>query len=120
MCIRDRGRPGLAQIAIPEDVRRMIGHDLDAVRPDARRILEAASAAGVAFSAAAVAAAEQIGLDDVERRCAELARRASFLTSHGSDTWPDGTVAGRYGFRHALYQKVVYERMPAARRVELP
>jgi predicted ATPase len=113
------GSPGLAQIAIPEDVRRMIGHELDGVRPDERRILEAASAAGVEFSAAAVAAAEQIGLDDVERRCAELARHASFLTSHGSDTWPDGTVAGRYGFRHALYQEVVYERMPAARRVEL-
>jgi predicted ATPase/DNA-binding winged helix-turn-helix (wHTH) protein len=113
------GSPGLAQIAIPEDVRRMIGHDLDSVHPDERRILEAASAAGVEFSAAAVAAAEQTGLDDVERRCAELARRASFLTSHGSDTWPDGTVAGRYGFRHALYQEVVYERMPAARRVEL-
>ena len=48
----------------------MIGHDLDGVGADERRILEAASAAGVGFSAATVAAAEQIGLDDVERRCA--------------------------------------------------
>jgi predicted ATPase/DNA-binding winged helix-turn-helix (wHTH) protein len=110
---------GLARIAIPEDVRRMIGHQLDRLRPDERRILEAASAAGVEFSAAAVAAAEQIGLDDVERACADLARDASFLTSYGADTWPDGTVAGRYGFRHALYQEVVYERVPAARRGDL-
>jgi predicted ATPase len=39
------GSPRLAQIAIPEDIRRMIGHELDGVRPDERRILEAASAA---------------------------------------------------------------------------
>jgi predicted ATPase/DNA-binding winged helix-turn-helix (wHTH) protein len=112
-------RSGLAQIAIPEDVRRMIAHQLDRLRPDERRILEAASAVGVEFSAAAVAAAEQIGLDEVERACADLAGHASFLTSHGSDTWPDGTVTARYGFRHALYQEVVYERVPAARRGDL-
>jgi predicted ATPase/DNA-binding winged helix-turn-helix (wHTH) protein len=112
-------RAGLAQIAIPDDVRRMIGHQLDRLRPDERRILEAASAAGVEFSAAAVAAAEPMGLDEVERACADLARRPAFLTSHGSATWPDGTVAGRYGFRHALYQEVVYERTPAARRGDL-
>ncbi|MBI2468969.1 MAG: AAA family ATPase, partial [Candidatus Rokubacteria bacterium] len=111
--------PDTLHIAIPEDVRRMIGHELDRVRPDQRRILEAASAAGVEFSAAAVAAAGPLGLDDVEHCCAELARRASFLTSLGSDAWPDGTVAGRYGFRHALYHEVVYERISAGRRVEL-
>jgi predicted ATPase len=109
----------LAQIAIPDDVRRMIGHQLDRVDSDERRILEAASAAGVDFSAAAVAAAEQLGLDDVERACGDLARRASFLTPQGSESWPDGTVTGRYGFRHALHQEVVYERVSAARRADL-
>jgi predicted ATPase/DNA-binding winged helix-turn-helix (wHTH) protein len=109
----------LLQIAIPEDVRRMIGHALDRVWPHQRRILEAASTAGMEFSAAAVAAAEQLDLDDVEHCCADLARRASFLTSLGSDAWPDGTVAGRYGFRHALHQEVVYERISTGRRVDL-
>jgi predicted ATPase/DNA-binding winged helix-turn-helix (wHTH) protein len=113
------GRPLAVDIVIPEDVRRMIGHELDRVLPRQRRILEAASAAGVEFSAAAVAAAEQLSLDDVERCCAELARHASFLTSHGSETWSDGTVAGRYGFRHALHQEVVYERIATGRRVKL-
>jgi predicted ATPase len=111
--------PGLVQIAIPEDVRRMIGHQLDRVRPGERQILQAASVAGVEFSAALVAAAEQRGHDQVERACADLAERGTFLTSRGDETWPDGTVAGRYGFRHALYQQVVYERTPAARRAEL-
>ena len=33
--------------------------------------------------------------------------------------WPDGTVTTRYGFRHALYQEVLYERVPAGRRIGL-
>ena len=41
------------------------------------------------------------------------------MAPQGSETWPDGTVTGRYGFRHALYQEVVYERVPPARRAEL-
>jgi predicted ATPase len=35
------------------------------------------------------------------------------------ETWPDGTVATCYRFRHALYQDVVYERIPAARQAQL-
>ncbi len=113
------GGPEAVHIAIPDDVRRLIGHELDRLPAPQRRLLEAAGAAGVEFSAATVAAAEELGLDDVERGCAELARPGSFLTSHGAETWPDGTVAGRYGFRHALHQEVVYERTPTGRRVEL-
>src|SRR5262245_27624445 len=113
------GRADLVHVAIPGDVSRMIGHELDRVLPHQRLILEAASAAGVEFSAAAVAAAESLSLDDVEQGCAELARRASFLTSLGSDTWSDGTIAGRYGFHHALHQEVVYERIATGRRVAL-
>ena len=33
------------------------------------------------------------------------------------DTWPDGTVASRYGFLHALYRETLYERVPVGRRV---
>jgi predicted ATPase len=109
----------LAEIAIPDDIRRMIGHQLDRVTPHERRLLEAASAAGVEFSAAAVAAAGELGLEEVERACAALAERGSFLMPVGHDLWPDGTAAGRFGFRHALHQEVVYERTPAARRPHL-
>ena len=34
-------------------------------------------------------------------------------------TWPDGTVSGRYGFRHALYQQVLYQQIAEARRIRL-
>ncbi len=113
------GSRGLAAIAIPDDIRRMIGHQLDRVSADDRRLLEAAAAGGVEFSAAVVAAAEQIDLEAAERACAIMAERGSFLTLLGDETWPDGTVAGRYRFRHALHQEIVYERTPAGGRAQL-
>jgi predicted ATPase len=81
--------------------------------------LEAASVAGVEFSAAAVAAGVNLEELDVEERCAALARREQFLQARGTAEWPDGTVAARYGFIHAVYQEGVYERVPAGRRVWL-
>jgi predicted ATPase len=82
-------------------------------------VLEAASVAGVEFSAAAVAAGVNLEELDVEERCAALARREQFLQARGTAEWPDGTVAARYGFIHAVYQEGVYERVPAGRRVWL-
>ena len=55
----------------------------------------------------------------VEAQCEALARRGNFLEPRGIATWHDGTVAARYGFRHTLYQQVVYERLPAGRRHQL-
>jgi hypothetical protein len=50
----------------------------------------------------------------------------SWLAQHGQFTeaddfaeWPDGTLAMRYGFRHALYQQGVYERLSSGQRVRL-
>ena len=37
----------------------------------------------------------------------------------GVAEWPDGTVAGRYAFIHALYQHVLYARVPIGHRVGL-
>jgi hypothetical protein len=84
-----------------------------------RRLVEAASVAGSEFSAASVAAALDALPSATDERCADLARRGMMLRGHGEDRWPDGTVAGRYGFTHALYREVIYEQIPAARRVDL-
>ena len=52
----------------------------------------------------------------VEAVCEGLARQGQFLEDRGLAEWPDGTVSGRYGWRHALYQEVVYERLGAGRQ----
>src|SRR5207237_7076511 len=87
--------------------------------PQDQRLLDAASVVGAEFSAAAVAAAVEDDLLTVEGRCEQLARRGTVLQGRGTLEWPDGTVAGRYGFLHALYQDVLYTRLPAAQRVWL-
>lgn len=82
-------------------------------------MLEAASVIGVEFSVAAVAAAIGEEVSAIEIVCENLARRSQFVQSDGVSTWPDGTVAGRYRFLHALYQEVLYEQISAGRRVGL-
>ena len=59
---------------------------------------------------AAVAAGLKGEADDVEERCEELVWKEQFLRSGGIEEWPDGTMGGRYGFIHALYQNVLYDR----------
>src|SRR5262249_12036455 len=48
-----------------------------------------------------------------------VARRGQFVGPAGIAEWPDGTVAGRYAFIHALYQQVLYARVSVAHRVGL-
>ena len=75
-------------VAVPETLRQMIDEQIDALPTDERLLLEAASAVGMEFPCAAVAAA--LGRDSlaVEEVCAGLARRRQFLKPR----WP-GRVA---------------------------
>ena len=79
-------------------------------------MLEVGSVAGAEFAVASVAAGMQTAPAAVEAVCEGLARQGQFLEDRGLAEWPDGTVSGRYGFRHALYQEVVYQRLGAGRR----
>jgi predicted ATPase len=53
----------------------------------------------------------------VETRCDELARQHQFIKDCGVQELPNGEAATRYGFIHALYQNVLYERVSASKRV---
>jgi predicted ATPase len=112
---------GEAEVArqVPEDLRQMIEQRLAQVEVAERTVLEVASVAGVEFSAASVAAGLETTVEAVEERCVELAWRESFLRVCGPAEWSDGTMATRYGFLHALYHKILYERLPAGRRQRL-
>jgi tetratricopeptide (TPR) repeat protein len=63
-----------------------------------------------------VAAVLDARLEQVEETCERLARSQRFLRPGGTEAWPDGAVAARYAFAHALYQRVLYRRLPAGRR----
>jgi DNA-binding winged helix-turn-helix (wHTH) protein/tetratricopeptide (TPR) repeat protein len=104
-------------VDVPEGLRQLIELHLDQVRPEDQTILEAGSVVGAEFSAAAVAAGVEFEAESVEVRCEAMARRAQFLQALGSEAWPDGTVAARYRFLHALHQEVLYNRIPAGQQM---
>ena len=97
----------------------MIEKQIDRLNPEEQHVLEVASVVGPQFSAAAVAAGTEITAGEVEACCTKLARRGHFLWTNGISEWPDGTVATRYSFLHALYQEVLYERIPTGQRTVL-
>lgn len=102
--------------SVPDDVRRFIDRQIDALDSDDRDLLRAASVVGREFAAAAVAAALGCEVVRVEEACARMVRQGVFILRSGSGTWPDGTPAESYTFRHDLYREVLYDRLPASRR----
>src|SRR5262245_34810095 len=112
-------RADAAAARLPESLRQMVERQLDDLGDAERGVLEVASVAGAEFSATAVAVGLEAPVEEVEERCATLARREQFLQPCRSEEWPDGTVAAAYGFRHALYGEVTYASVPAGRRAQL-
>jgi DNA-binding winged helix-turn-helix (wHTH) protein/predicted ATPase len=104
---------------IPHSVRQLIEKQIERLSAEEQQALAAASVAGAEFSAAAVAAALERDVVAVEACCEELARRQQFLRQAGVSAWPDGTVATRYGFRHALSREAWYERTTFGQRQRL-
>ncbi|HYB40629.1 MAG TPA: hypothetical protein VEL75_02605, partial [Candidatus Methylomirabilis sp.] len=104
---------------LPDDLRRLIEGQLRFVSPEERDVLEAASVAGTVFDAPAVAAGLGVPADRVESICRDLCGAQPWLRHLENGEWPDGALAARYAFRHALYQLALYDRLPPSRRAML-
>jgi DNA-binding winged helix-turn-helix (wHTH) protein/tetratricopeptide (TPR) repeat protein len=115
-------RPEKLRTAIPDGLRDVIEPRLERLAPEELRVLEAASVAGLEFTAHAVAGAAprengRGNVEHVEQMCDALVRREEILRAAGESAWPDGTASTRYAFAHALYQQVIYQRLsPSSRR----
>ncbi len=107
------------KVMAPASVQHLIEQHIEQLSAVEREVLEAASVAGADFSAATLALGNASSAETVEAVCEELARRSQFVRGTGTSDWPDGTVAGRYGFIHALYQDALYTRVPPGRRARL-
>ena len=104
---------------VPDTLRHMIAHELASLAPAERRVLEAASVAGIEPAAEAVAAGLGDSLGAVEDVFTTLARRGQMIASRGTEVWPDGTRTARCGFIHALYRSTLYQELAPTRRAEL-
>jgi DNA-binding winged helix-turn-helix (wHTH) protein/predicted ATPase len=105
-------------VGAPESVRQLIEKQLERLSAEERQLLEVASVTGTEFSAAVLAATGGTAAQR-EALCDGLVRRGQFLHERGVGEWPDGTVAARYGFAHALYRNVVYQCMGGGRRARV-
>jgi DNA-binding winged helix-turn-helix (wHTH) protein/tetratricopeptide (TPR) repeat protein len=112
-------RLGVHRLDALRNIRQMIERNLERLKPEEQAVLEGASVAGAEFSAAAVAAALGRPQDEVEACCMRLSRREQFVSEQGAVAWPDGTVATGFRFNHALYQEVLYSRLPAGHQLQL-
>lgn len=101
---------------IPQTLREVISERLDRLPGAVIPLIEAAAIVGVEFTAAEVAAALESDTAAVEGICGRMAQQKQFILSAGEQAWPDGTATGHYRFRHALYQRAVYERCATALR----
>ena len=105
--------------SLPEGLRQMLVRRIEALPPEARQVLEAASVVGEEFTATAVAAGAQCPMEDVEARCETLAAQHHFIEDVGLTAWPDEISGGCYRFQHALYQQALYEQLGTVRRMQL-
>jgi predicted ATPase len=103
---------------VPDTLWQMVEKQVERLAPLEQAVLAIGSVAGAEFSAA-LATVDGIEARDAERCCDALARRGQFLRATGAAEWADGTVAGRYGFIHALYRNVLYARISIGHRVGL-
>ena len=123
LVVQEQGRWALTgeveELRVPESVRQLIVQQVERLSEAQRQVLEGASVTGAEFVVAAVAAAVKQEMDEVETVCEEIAGQGHFLEERGIAEWPDGTISGRYGFCHALYQNVPYDRIAEARKIRL-
>lgn len=104
---------------VPDDIRELIEHQLGRLSVREQQLLGVASAVGMESSAVLLAAALEEDPLAVEACCEALVRRSPMWMASGVAEWPDGTVAGNYAFRHALFAEVVYRRLAPAYRIVL-
>jgi serine/threonine protein kinase/tetratricopeptide (TPR) repeat protein len=103
----------------PENVRGMIRKKIEALGEEDRRALQYASVEGSEFLSTVVA--KLLGADDLEleERLAHLDRVYRLIQTVGEEELPDGSLATRYRFVHALYQNVLYGELVSKRRLLL-
>ncbi len=106
---------------LPGELRQLLRLQIERLPLEAQGLLEAASVAGQTPTVAAVAAGLQQSLTAVEALSDAVANRTQWIEKLGLETWADGTVSGRYQFRHMLYRQVVYEGLsPRAAAISSP
>ena len=109
----------LAGLHLPQTVVGAVERQIGRLPGELKDLLEAASVLGFEFTPPMLAGLLDEDVVALRARCDGLARRAEWLRHAGMTAAADGSLSGRYAFRHALYRRVFYERSAPARRIDL-
>ena len=111
-------RPPLAQIELdaPVSMRSMIEKKVSLLSDHQRQALVYASIEGEEFTSTVLAALLEADELELEDRLHALETVHRLIRVNGEEDLPDGSVATRYRFTHALYQYYLYDQILSKRR----
>jgi tetratricopeptide (TPR) repeat protein len=108
-----------AALDLPDTLRSVIRRRLELLDEDDRQALQYGSVMGRELLSSVLARLLEADEALLEERLARLARAHGLLELRGEEELPDGSVALRYRFAHALDQAVLYEDLASRRRALL-
>src|SRR5688500_19123014 len=97
----------------------MISKKIDSLAEDERRALEYASVEGQEFLSTVVSSLLSVDEVDLEELLARIEKTHRLIVTRGEEELPDGSLATRYRFAHALYENFLYAGLVAKRRIML-
>jgi class 3 adenylate cyclase/tetratricopeptide (TPR) repeat protein len=104
---------------VPEGVRSMIHKKLEVLEEQDRQALQYASVQGEEFLSTVLAALLEIDELALEERLDRVERVHHLVQTVAEEELPEGGLATRYRFAHALYRDALYSGLSAKRRVLL-
>jgi tetratricopeptide (TPR) repeat protein len=113
---RTLGEEGLEA---PEGVRDMIRRRIGALGPEDQLTLQHGSVMGPDFLSTVLAGV--MGVDEMalEERLQRLGRLHRLIATIGEEELPDGSLATRYRFVHALDRETLYDDLVSKRRIAI-
>jgi DNA-binding winged helix-turn-helix (wHTH) protein/tetratricopeptide (TPR) repeat protein len=105
--------------SVPETLQEMLETQFDQLSAAEQRVLKCASVAGEHFSVWAISPLLDIGSDQVEDLCEQLAARQQVITSAGIQELSNGLLSAQYDFKHSLYRQAIYRRLSVGARSRL-
>ncbi len=108
----------VADLGIPDTIRRLIERQLARLPSRERQLLESASVVGDRFAVAVVASAADVDVEEAESGLTSTASQP-FVRERGDEAYPDGAVATDLSFVHTLFREALYRGLPRGRQIEL-
>lgn len=106
-------------VHVPEDLRSMIELQLRYLDEPLTTLLETGAVIGAEFTPRIVAEVLGQTESEVDQKCHALARRGQLIHALAPEEWTDDPQGARYQFRHALYHRVLLDRVAPVRRRNL-